>query len=630
MQDSTKPLEESAEEPAGEDKAASVETAPIESVDSHETPSVEPPAADEPAPSDEIAPDHTEPADPTIQKPTVKGRWKSFWHRYWRKKPLTLPLTVLVLLGVILTVPFTRYPVLGTFLQESFKVVVLDKSSNTPVSNAVVTLKGKTVKTDAKGLATLKVKVGNGNLAAAKKYYKSASVTALVPLKQKDAYKVYIVATGRQVPVVVVNKISGKPVANALLTAAGTEAKTDKDGKAIIVLPAGNKTADIKVKLTGYNDLSGTVVVTEQTDKANTFAVTPAGKIYFLSKLSGKIDVVKTDLDGSNRQTVLAGTGKEDGVDTILLASRDWKYLVLKSKRDGGDNAKLFLIDTTNSDKLTTMDEGNAYFTLVGWSDHHFVYQVSRNGYNNWQPKAQALKIYDAEAGKIAVIDETDASGTGPYDYAYNQFGSIYILDNELVYYKNWAGNNYSGNELDGKSVSVISVKPDGSGKHTVKDFPAPSHSLYTYAYYSIQARLYEPQGIYFQVPLTDGSNKNVYYEYEDAKITAKSDVTDQQFNDAYPTYLVSPSGKQTFWTDSRDGKNVLFVGDADAKSEKQIATLSDYSNYGWYSDDYLLVTKNSSELSIMPAAGGVPIKISDYHKPAYNFSGYGGGYGGL
>jgi hypothetical protein len=28
--------------------------------------------------------------------------------------------------------------------------------------------------------------------------------------------------------------------------------------------------------------------------------LTPAGKIYFLSKQTGKIDVVKTDLDGSN------------------------------------------------------------------------------------------------------------------------------------------------------------------------------------------------------------------------------------------------------------------------------------------------------------------------------------------
>ena len=69
-------------------------------------------------------------------------------------------------------------------------------------------------------------------------------------------------------------------------------------------------------------------------------------------------------------------------------------------------------------------------------------------------------------------------------------------------------------------------------------------------------------------------------------------------------------------------------------ESAKQVVGLSDYQAYGWYSDDYLLVSKNSSELYILPAAGLTDltkaIKISDYHKPAVSFYGYGGGYGGL
>jgi hypothetical protein len=58
---------------------------------------------------------------------------------------------------------------------------------------------------------------------------------------------------------------------------------------------------------------------------------------------------------------------------------------------------------------------------------------------------------------------------------------------------------------------------------------------------------------------------------------------------------------------------------------------LSDYDTYGWYSDNYLLVSKNSSELYVMDKAGKqTALKISDYHKPAQVFTGYGGGYGGL
>src|SRR6185369_16053847 len=114
--------------------------------------------------------------------------------------------------------------------------------------------------------------------------------------------------------------------------------------------------------------------------------------IYFLSKASGKIDVVKTNLDGTDRQTVLAGTGKEEDTDTILLASRDWKYLALKSRRDG-KAVKLYLIDTSN-DKLTTIDEGNATFDMVGWQNDYFVYYVYRNNVKSWQPKGSSLKSY--------------------------------------------------------------------------------------------------------------------------------------------------------------------------------------------------------------------------------------------
>jgi hypothetical protein len=558
-------------------------------------------------------------------KTKAKSSWKSFWRKYWRKKFLTIPLTIVLLVAVFLALPPTRYQLLGLFLKENLEVAVVDKSSNKPVTNAKVQLGAVSAQTDAKGRAKLHVKVGSQQLTVIKKYYATTTVNVLVPLHQKQApYAVSVKATGRQVPVMAINTITGKPLADALLTAADSTARTDMKGEAVIVVPADKPTVAIKISRDTYNTASTTLHVTEQSDPVNTFKLTPAGKVYFLSKLSGKIDVVKTDLDGLNRQTVLAGTGSEISTDTILLASRDWKYLALKSQRDGGQNPKLFLIDTSN-DKVTTMDEGNANFSAVGWADHRFAYLVYRNGLQRWQPKAQALKTFDAESGKLTTIDESDAEGTGDSDYTANQFGSVYIMDNELVYTKNWSASYYSASRLNGKQISLTSVKPDGSAKKDVKDFPVPDN----YNYYSVQTRLYEPQGLYIQVPGQNG-DKSTYYEYEAGKVTPKTDVTDQTFNDPYPTYLVSPSGKQTFWSDARDGKNTLFVGDIDAKNGQQIASLSEFTPYGWYSDDYLFVSQKGSELYIMPVAGGAPIKVSDYHKPDYNFQGYGYGYGGL
>jgi hypothetical protein len=81
-----------------------------------------------------------------------------------------------------------------------------------------------------------------------------------------------------------------------------------------------------------------------------------------------------------------------------------------------------------------------------------------------------------------------------------------------------------------------------------------------------------------------------------------------------------------------RDGKNALFIGDTNAGNKKQIASLSEYSPYGWYSDSYVLVSKTSSQLYIMSPTNPnePPLKITDYYKPAQTFQGYGYGYGGL
>src|SRR5205085_4643278 len=117
--------------------------------------------------------------------------------------------------------------------------------------------------------------------------------------------------------------------------------------------------------------------------------------VYFLSKASGKIDIIKTNLDGTDRKTVLAGTGKEDQRNTVLLASKDWKYLALQSRRDS-KLAKLYLIDTS-TDKLSTIDEGDADFVLAGWKNHYFIYEVDRNGKNVWETNQQALKSFNAD-----------------------------------------------------------------------------------------------------------------------------------------------------------------------------------------------------------------------------------------
>ena len=564
-----------------------------------------------------------------VMKLSRCGRFKEFQSEWWhnpRKKWTTISI-LLVVIASVFAVPMSRYEVIGLFVREKVTVEAVDSKTGDPVSGAQVKLGTVEADTDAKGKAILAIHAGSRQLVVSKKYYAGSTQMVLVTLSAtQNTYKAKLRALGRQVKVQVDNAITGKPVAGAEVSASGAAAKTDDSGIANVVLPSGANTQSATVSLSGYNNAAVTITAGGSLSK-NTFTVTPAGKLYFLSNLSGTIDVVKTNLDGTDRQTVLAGTGNEDPNSTSLLASRDWKYLALLSKRSGS-SASIYLIDTTNNDKLTTIDQGNATFSLVGWSGDQFVYEVDRSStIQNWQANQQALKSFDPTSGNILLLAQTQSSGTSDTDYARQVFGNVYLLSSHIVFTKNWSTNYNNSGQIHSKQAELDTIDADGTNSRVIRSFGVQSNDVSPYDI-SIDTRPYEPNGLY--VAFDDSSGEN-FYSYENGTLSATSNVSqDTFFNTQYPTHLLSPSDANTFWAQQRDGKNTLFTGDANGDNQKQVAALSDYSPYGWYTDNYLLVSKNSSELYIMPTSGGTPLKITDYYKPPINYNGYGGGYGGL
>lgn len=568
--------------------------------------------------------DDIQPAPAVTMQPTKK----SFWRWFGSHKKLSIPLVIVILLGILGAVPFTRYAIAGTFWKQTITVDVMDSQTHKAVSNAMVEVKGVMAHTDGQGMAKLKVKAGNATLTVSKNYYATGTKKVLIPvMKPKDNIIVDLQATGRQVPITVTDKISGKAVSGASIKASDTEATTDSKGQATMVLPADKSSVAVTISANGHNDLKATVQVTTQAVKNNTFQITPSGKVYFLSNLSGKIDVVKTNLDGTGRQTVLAGTGSEDAHDTRLVASRDWKYLALLSKRDGGTYAKLFLIDTSN-DSLTTMDEGNATFTMAGWSNHRFIYRVDRANMQYWQPKQEAIKSFDASTKKIATLDETMAYGGNQYNYLYQTFTVPTIFKNgEVVYAGNWIASAGVANQIKDQTASLVSIKDDGSGKRVVKTFQLAG-DVYNITAVNLATRLKSPNDLY--VAFNDG-HSNKYYEYTSGQIKDMASMTDDNFYDTnnYNSYEVSPAGTQSVWTEVRDGKKVFLVGDENGADGKQIST-SDYQAYGWYGNSLLLVINDeNNQLFVMPAVGGKALKVSDYYtaSSAYDTSSY-AGYG--
>ena len=573
--------------------------------------------------SDSNNSEETEAPKPSRKIPIGAGHWQRFKTWYGSHKKHSIPLSILTVLLLLAVIPWTRYQIVGLVYKKDFNIKVLDSKTNTAVSGALVSVGSANALTNGNGQAKLHISVGPHTFLVAKKYYKTASASETVPiLSQKSVPTVSLTATGRQVKIKLTNSVNHKVLADAEIKVAGTTAKTGTDGIAIVVLPVGTATQAATISLNGYNDAKATIKVSDSTIEENNLTLTPAGSIYFLSKLSGKIDVVKTNLDGTDRQTVFAGTGKEEDNGTVLLASRDWKYLALLARHDT-DLPQLYLIETS-TDKVTTMDEGNATFNLIGWDNDSFIYQVTRNSYADWQAKKFALKSFDANSKQLIVLDQTDATGDAS-SYGQEQLGDAYNLGDTILYYKIWYKFPYYTDPsiLNGKQDGIYTIRPDGSGKTTVKSLDAT-----TTTYISPQPG--KPGEVYLTY---DQNSSPVYSKYSNGSMQT---LTAAQYpnNSEYNTYLLSPSGNQTFWSEQRDGKNTLMIGDENADNGKTIASLSDFQTYGWYSDNYLLVSKNSSELYIMPVgglqSGEQPIKISDYHKPAQNFYGYGGGYGGI
>ena len=547
---------------------------------------------------------------------------------YTGNKRYSIPLTILVIVGILLAIPVTRYVILGTVVKSNVVVAVKDSRTQKPVSEAKVVVGGREAVTGADGVATVTdVRVGFHGVTVSKSHYTAYDERVEVAIGSETHRDVQLIATGLQASVTVIDAIEGTPVEGAVVEVGqDNRSTTDAAGVASLILPTDVEEASVTITRDGYTAVKATAKVDNEVE----VSLAPSGTIYFLSKRSGTIDVVQTNLDGSSRKTILKGTGNERDNETSLLAARDWKYLLLRAKRDTKD--ALYIIDTTTG-KYTMIDEvanNDTYVELIGWSGHRFLYSLTRDR-SNWEAGKIVLKSYDAAAQKLTIIDETVKGLAETYEDAYDDVSqtmhSFYILkDNQVVYVKEWSGEE---GRLQNRQTVIASIQADGSNKQTLKAYPA-SELAY------IEAKLYTPQNIHYRV-WNNNYERRENVQTVDGKVTLVPPA-EQKFDQAYPTFLISPDGSRSFWAESRDGKNALFVGDNDATKEstQQLVTLSDYKAYGWFTDRYVLLQKNNSELYITTTEqlkagdkGEAPLKISDYHKPDINFAGYGYGYGG-
>jgi hypothetical protein len=532
---------------------------------------------------------------------------------------LAIPLILIALAAV----PYSRYKLAGLFIKKTLAITVVDSKTNRPVSSASVSFDGLATKTNTAGQAELTVPVGPGSLSITKGYYHAYSLHTTIGLGPTGGVRtVNLVATGRQVPITIRNKLTNKALPGVTVKILNTSAVSDSNGKVNIVLPADQTTDSAQLSAPGYNTRSLPIQITDVVVPANAVTLTPEGSIYFLSKASGTIDVVKTNLDGTGRSVVLAGTGHEDPASTNLIASRDWRYVVLRAHRDASQSG-LYLIDTT-TDKSIQFDTSTSNYTSIGWSGHNFVYYLVKTGQPNSQASREIIKSYNADQQQLNQLDQNQVLGDST-SYGYQSFSNFYVINSQLVYNTQWYSGTTSGTayDLSNQTDSIRTVAVAGGSKKDIQTYAAASTTTVSTAHVL-------PLTIDYAVA-NNGNSKTTYYSYNTNAVTNDPTVTATTFTKTYPAYKLSPDSTKNFWNDVAAGKQSLLIGDKNAASPTTVASAGEYTAYGWYTGQYLLLSRAGSGLYIMPVETtgmtGTPMKITDYYQPVVAPSAYGGGF---
>jgi hypothetical protein len=479
------------------------------------------------------------------------------------------------------------------------------KAKVSRLGNVAVTIDGKSYKTDAQGKLTVpNVPYGKISISTKKAGYQDVNygvtldqdpfLHRLGGQETDDAARkieLSLKATGIPVAFKVIDSLSGKPVSVGEFTIGDVVAKPDDQGLVSIKIPG---TDDSKVAVSTnfggkYVDQKFDVALDDTaTPNVKTMPeikVVPGGKHYFVSKRSGVLTVYSSNLDGSDVQPIIAGTGQETD-STAFAVSPDGKYGVLSSSRDGARNSKqdmlqrIYVVDLA-SKQLTKVDEGVGV-TFADWSASTLVYTTT---------------AYDATANNYpTTLRSVDTSSKRVYNFESADFISVGTVAFDKVVYQKY-----------------VSTGPDAITSPILRVSPVNAAAMKTLGEKT-------DFGTYLQLDFDRIAFKTghdqAWHEYN--LNTDQSKSISQPSSGSNTIQYISTAqggGDRRLMIDRVDGKYTLFVKDMSTGATTPLYGADGLGGpISWVGDVITYRVVNSQETAdyAISLNGGKPVKITD------------------
>ncbi len=403
-----------------------------------------------------------------VQSPKRKRGLLSRWLHSSAARWLTF-LVILAAAGVVGSVSTSRYWVLNKIgVRASLTLNTVDVGTQLPLENVTIRADGQQAITDGHGVATLHhLHLGPTDVQISRVAFASQTHHVIVGWGGNPLGSFTLQATGVRYQIKAVDYFSGAVITGVRAQADdGSEAPAANDGLITLTLDTnGSDAGSTTLSAVGYQPAT----VTLKPHTVNTVSLTPSDPDIFVAKDGGMYNVDATDADGSNRRTILSGTGHETATTTALAVSPDNTAAALVSVRaapSSGTSPQSITLITTATGAATTIDQAST-IKLLGWSGSTLVYETL------------ATATGSPNAARIKIVSYNYATSTRLQLASADDFNAVTVVGNVLYYAVSSSDPS--------ATAQCFSVRFDGSARQTILSQEAIGFHRSSYATLMLQ-----------------------------------------------------------------------------------------------------------------------------------------------